>query len=73
MGIPKNLFISKEVFKNYLLEKKFNYIDKELLDTYLRFLPKLNYLKENNFLFFSENDRRIVLSFFNDGTPLKKK
>ena len=37
------------------------------------FLPKLNYFKDNHFLFFSENDKKIVLSFFNEGTPLKNK
>ena len=73
MGIPKKLFIPKEAFTNYLLGKKFDYVDKELLDTYMDFLPKLNYFKDNHFLFFSENDKKIVLSFFNEGTPLKNK
>ena len=41
MGIPKKLFIPKEAFTNYLLGKKFDYVDKELLDTYMDFLPKL--------------------------------
>ena len=73
MGIPKKLFISKNTFVNYLLGKKFDYVDKELLDTYMNFLPNLNYFKDNHFLFFSENEKKIVLSFFNDGTPLKNK
>ena len=72
MGVPKKLFISKEAFTNYLLGKKFNYIDKELLDTYVGFLPKIDYFKDNHILFLSENEKKIVLSFFNEGTPLKK-
>ena len=73
MSIPKKLFISKDIIVNYLLGKKFDYEDKELLDTYMNFLPKLNYFKDNHFLFFSENEKKIVFSFFNEGTPLKNK
>ena len=73
MHIPKKLFISKETFSNYLLGKNFNYVDNELLDTYLNFLPKLDYFKDNHILFSSDKNRKIVLSFFNEGTPLKKK
>ena len=73
MGIPKTLFISKKIFTDYLLGKKFDFVDKELLVTYINFLPKLDYFKDNHFLFLSENEKKIVFSFFNEGTPLKKK
>ena len=33
MGIPKKLFIPKEAFTNYLLGKKFDYVDKKFNET----------------------------------------
>ena len=72
MSVPKKLFVSKETFTNYLLSKKFNYIDNELLETFVKFLPKIDYFKDNHILFLSENEKKIALSFFNEGTPLKK-
>ena len=72
MSVPKKLFVSKEIFTNYLLDKKFDYVDNELLDTFVRTLPKIDYFKDNHILFLSENEKKIALSFFNEGTPLKK-
>jgi len=37
MSIPNKIFISKEIFRNFLMGKECNYFNKELLKTYFNF------------------------------------
>ena len=73
MSIPNKIFISKEIFRNFLIGKEYNYFNKELLKTYFNFLPKLNYFKKKHFMFLPEKEKKIAYSFFNINTPLQKK
>tara|TARA_B100000242_G_scaffold106183_1_gene73472 strand:+ start:128 stop:1153 length:1026 start_codon:yes stop_codon:yes gene_type:complete len=73
MSIPNKIFISKEIFRNFLMGKECNYFNKELLKTYFNFLPKLNYFKKKHFMFLPEKEKKIAYTFFNLNTPLQKK
>ena len=43
MSIPNKIFISKEIFRNFLMGKECNYFNKELLKTYFNFFS-INFL-----------------------------
>ena len=73
ISIPNKIFISRQIFRNFLIGKNCDYFNKDLLKTYIKFLPNLNYFKKNHFMFLSEEKRKIAYSFFNENTPIKKK
>ena len=70
--IPSKLLITKENFKNFLLNKKLNFYDEELINLYFSILPNLTFFKENNFLYLKQSDINISLNLFKNHSPIKK-
>ena len=62
LSIPEKLFISKDVFKNFLLEKKIIYPDIDFLERYFSLLPDYNFFKLTHPLLLNSLDREIMLS-----------
>ena len=65
ISIPKNLLISRDLIKDFILENKIDYISDELLKLYFCSLPKIEYFKKNNLFFLDETKKKILLNFFN--------
>jgi len=70
--IPSKLLITKENFTNFLLNKKLNFYDEELINLYFSILPNLTFFKENNFLYLKQSDINISLNLFKNDSPIKK-
>jgi len=70
--IPSKLLITKENFTNFLLNKKLNFYDEELIKLYFSILPSLTFFKENNILYLNQSDKNICLSLFKNDSPIKK-
>lgn len=73
ISIPKNLLVSRDLIKDFIFENKIEYIDDELLELYFCSLPKIEYFKKNNFFFLDETKKKILLNFFIEQSPTKRK
>ena len=71
--LPKKFLISNNLIKDFILEKKTNYPNIELLNLYFLSLPNFEYFRENNILFANAKDKKQILNFFIDQSPTKKK
>ena len=70
--VPKKFLISKNLFRDFILEKKTNYPDIKLLNLWFLCIPNFGYFKKNNILFADINEKKIILEFFIDQSPTKR-
>ena len=70
--VPKKFLISKNLIRDFILEKKTNYPDIKLLNLYFLSLPNFGYFKKNNILFVDTNEKKTILEFFIDQSPTKR-
>jgi hypothetical protein len=73
LSIPKNLLISRDLIKNFIFENKIDYISDELLKLWFCSLPKIEYFKKNNIIFLDETKKKILLNFFIEQSPTRRK
>jgi len=73
ISLPKKLVISKNTFKNFILEKKPDYLDLKFLEYYFSSLPSFEYFKKNNIMFIEEEKKNKILNLFIDKSPTKRK
>ena len=73
ISFPKKLVISKNTLKNFILEKKPDYLDLKFLENYFFSLPKFEYFKKNNIMFIDEEKKNKILNLFIDKSPTKRK
>ena len=73
ISLPKKLAISKNTFKNFILEQRPDYADLKFLENYFFSLPSFEYFKKNSFMFIDEEKKNKILNLFIDQSPTKRK
>ena len=73
ISLPKNLFISQNIFENFISEKKVDYPNPEFLNIYFSSLPKFHYFKQTNFLFADEKTRIKIINLFIEQSPTRQR
>lgn len=73
ISLPKKLAISKNTFKNFILEQRPDYSDLKFLENYFFSLPSFEYFKKNNIMFIDEEKKNKILNLFIELSPTKRK
>ena len=73
ISLPRKFLISKNTFRNFLLEQKINYQNLTFLENYYFSLPNFEYFKKNSILFLNKEKQNKILNFFIKVSPTRKK
>lgn len=73
INVPRNFFISKKLFKNFILKDKTEYPNLEFLKYYFSCLPSLDFFKQSSIFFVSQYQKDKIFSLFIDQSPTKRK
>ena len=73
INVPRNFFISKKLFKNFILKDKTEYPNLEFLKYYFSSLPSLDFFKQSSIFFVSQYQKEKILNLFIDQSPTKRK
>ena len=72
ISIPKNYLISYKVMKDFILGKKVEYPNLELLKNYFLTIPSYNHFKNKSIIFINDNQKKEILDFFVEKYPTRK-
>ena len=73
VSLPKKFVISKNTFRNLILEQRPDYVDLKFLENYFLSLPNFKYFKKNSIMFIDEEKKNKILNLFVDLSPTKRK
>ena len=57
VSLPKKFVISKNTFRNLILEQRPDYVDLKFLENYFLSLPNFKYFKKNSIMFIDEEKK----------------
>jgi len=72
INFPRKFFISKQIFKNFILKNKTDYPNLEFLNYYFSSLPSLEFFKKNSIFFISQHQKEKILSLFINQSPTRR-
>ena len=73
ISLPQKLAISKNTFKNFILEQRPDYPELKFLENYFFSLPSFEYFKKNSIMFIDKEKKNKILNLFIELSPTKRK
>lgn len=72
ISIPIDFFLTEKIFYDFLYEKKINFPNTEILESYFSFIPNLDYFEKNHILYIKDNELDNIIKLFSVNSLLKK-